>query len=71
MLWGRCRELPLFRGTRALGREVPRYWVFIGLKLQSFGLIEGVERRPFKVGPDEKPYRLLKKGARFITFVRM
>jgi hypothetical protein len=42
----------------------------IALKLQSFGLIEAVERRPVIVGPDITPYRMLKKGAAFVRFIQ-
>jgi len=42
----------------------------IALKLQSYGLIESVERRPTKVGPQMTPYRLLRHGGDFIRFVQ-
>jgi len=42
----------------------------IARKLERFGLIEEVERRSSKVGPNETPFRLLRKGAHFLRFVR-
>jgi hypothetical protein len=39
-------------------------------KLQSFGLVARIERNDFKLGPNEIPYALLKRGAVFIEFIR-
>jgi hypothetical protein len=38
--------------------------------LQSFGLVARVERNDFKLGPNEIPYALLRRGAVFIEFIR-
>jgi hypothetical protein len=38
--------------------------------LQSFGLIARVERSEFKLGPNEIPYALLRRGAVFVEFIR-
>jgi hypothetical protein len=38
--------------------------------LLSFGLVARVERNEFKLGPNEIPYALLKRGAVFVEFSR-
>ncbi len=38
--------------------------------LQSFGLLARVERNQYKLGPNEIPFALLKRGAIFIDFIR-
>jgi hypothetical protein len=54
---------------KVLGTTLPGELDSILLKLQGMGLVTQVERRDFTLGPNERVFALLPKGADFVRYI--